>query len=41
MEKTQLLVFANIAAITYEDPKTARTNKRTNFSTPPNNVNSE
>jgi triacylglycerol lipase len=25
MEKTQLLVFANIAAITYEDPKTAKT----------------
>lgn len=24
MEKTQLLVFANIAAITYEDPKTAK-----------------
>ena len=25
MEKTQLLIFANIAAITYEDPKTAKT----------------
>jgi triacylglycerol lipase len=25
MEKPQLLIFANIAAITYEDPKTART----------------
>ena len=25
MEKTQLLVFANIAAITYEEPKTAKT----------------
>ena len=29
MEKPQLLIFANIAAITYEDPKTARTKFKT------------
>ncbi len=29
MEKPQLLIFANIAAITYEDPKTSKTKFKT------------
>ena len=29
MEKSQLLIFANIAAVTYEDPKTAKAKFKT------------